>query len=87
MKIFKTIISVFFLLLADLGVYIFLGIFLMGYEDMYNPAKGPVWSLESMNAFEKFIYISFELWNLINILAIVYILHQGYKFYKNYKRI
>ena len=87
MKIFKTIISVLFLILADIGIYIFLGIFLMGYEDMYDPDKGPVWSLASMNTFEKFVYISFCTWNLLNILAIVYILYQGFKFYNNYKRI
>ena len=68
---------------ADLFVYIFLGILLMGYDDNYNISKGEYWSLASMNSTEKVLYYAFHLWNIINIAGVVCIGYRIYKIFKN----
>ena len=67
----KYIIITIFTLLLDACVYILLGLALMSYEDFYDESKGPFWSWESMNSFDKTIIVLFQLWNFINILLVV----------------
>lgn len=38
----------------------------MGYDDFYDESKGEYWSLASMTLFEKSVYISLMIWNIIN---------------------
>jgi hypothetical protein len=65
--------------IADLLVYIFLGLLLMGYDDNYDNSKGKYWSLASMNSNEKIIYFAFQIWNIINIGGVVYFVYRLYK--------
>ena len=64
---------------ADLIVYIFLGLLLMGYDDNYDSSKGVYWSLASMDSTEKVIYFALQAWNIINVIGVIYIGHRIYK--------
>ena len=79
---FVDIIYCVIIICADLFVYIFLGLLLMGYDDTYNSSKGEYWSLASMNLTEKIIYFALPVWNIINIIGVIYI---GRKLYKRLK--
>ncbi|GJM36557.1 MAG: hypothetical protein DHS20C18_55580 [Saprospiraceae bacterium] len=60
-------------IIADLIVYIILGLLLMNYDDFYEESKGEYWSLASMTTTEKATYIGFEVWNVINCIGIGYL--------------
>lgn len=77
----KNILIVIDIIIIDISVYVFFGLMLMNYEDFYNESKGAFWSLESMTLTEKFYYIGFEIWNVLNLIAI------GYLIYRIIKRI
>ena len=64
---------------ADLIVYIFLGLLLMGYDDNWNSSKGEYWSWNSMNATERLIYICYIIWNIINVIGVVYFIRKIYR--------
>ncbi len=59
---------------VDVIIYIVFGVMMMAYDDSYDESKGEYWSLESMTVFDKTIYFSIMLWNIINLLAILFIL-------------
>jgi hypothetical protein len=69
--------------LADLFVYIILGLLLMGYDDNYNESKGEYWGLASMTTQEKLIYIGFQVWNVLNIIVALFLIYRGYKRFMN----
>lgn len=76
----KNILITIVVIIIDLGVYIFLGLLLMNYEDFYDESEGPYWSLESMTLSEKVTYICFNGWIIINLLAIVFIVYRASKY-------
>ena len=88
-KIFtiKNVILGILFILLDLVVYIFLGIAMMGYDDFYEESKGEYMSLESMDAFQKSIFISMNIWNIINILLVIFIIYKVYKHFTTIKQI
>lgn len=61
------------IVVVDILVFVILGLFLMGYDDNYDSSKGEYWSLASMNATEKAIYICYNCWIALNILGFGYI--------------
>ncbi|MCK9533026.1 MAG: hypothetical protein M0R77_21350 [Gammaproteobacteria bacterium] len=70
----KNILIAIGIIILDISVYVFFGLMLMNYEDFYNESKGAFWSLESMTLTEKFYYIGFEIWNVLNLIAVGYII-------------
>jgi hypothetical protein len=80
---FVDIIYVIAIIMADLFIYVVLGLFFMSYEDFYDESKGPYLSLKSMTTKEKLIYFAINLWYLVNIILIVW---TGYKIYKWFKK-
>ena len=76
---FKSIIKWTIILIVDFIVYIFLGLLLMDYDDFYDESKGEYWSLSRMTTFHKVIYISFNIWIILNALLAIFII---YKFWK-----
>lgn len=67
------------LIVADLLVFVILGLLLMGYDDNYNSSKGEYWSFASMRLTEKIIYISYNVWVAINIASLAFIAFKLYK--------
>ncbi|WP_343330563.1 hypothetical protein [Polaribacter staleyi] len=88
-KIFtiKNVILGILFILLDLVVYIFLGIAMMDYDDFYEESKGEYMSLESMDTFQKSIFISMNIWNIINILLVIFIIYKVYKHFTTIKQI
>ncbi|WKD84948.1 hypothetical protein KCTC32516_00285 [Polaribacter huanghezhanensis] len=72
----KRIILGIFFILIDLAVYIFLGTAMMDYDDFYEESKGEYMSLESMNYFQKSVFISLDVWNIINITIVIFIMYK-----------
>lgn len=64
---------------SDIFVFLILGTLLMSYEDRFDESKGEFWSLASMDAREKIIYISYKGWMVLNAIGIFYILYIVYK--------
>ena len=77
---FKSIIKWTIILIVDFIVYIFLGLLLMDYDDFYDESKGEYWSLSRMTIFHKVIYISFNIWIILNALLAIFII---YKFFED----
>ena len=63
-------------------MYILLGIVMMAYDDFYDPSKGEYWSWESMTGFDKAVFVSLQLWNLLNLFLIGFIVFKIYKYFK-----
>ena len=70
------------IVLLDLFMFFFLGVLLMIYDDNYDSSKGEYWSLASMNAKEKAIYLSYNFWCVINVIVLIYF---GIKLYNRIK--
>jgi len=51
------------IIVIDLGIYIFLGLLMMNYEDFYEESEGEYWSLASMTTSEKITYIGLNIWD------------------------
>ena len=47
----------------------------MNYEDFWDEPKGEFWSLASMNLQEKIIYLSFQIWNVINTIGVIVLIY------------
>jgi hypothetical protein len=67
------------LIVADVFIYVFLGMLLMNYDDNYNASKGEYWSWKSMSTFDRYAFVTLNVWHVVNIIAAVYL---GYKIYK-----
>jgi hypothetical protein len=66
-------------------IYIAFGLLLMNYDDFYDESKGYYWSYESMNFYQKVIFIGFNLWNILNLILIVYLMYRIVIHYKKKK--
>lgn len=80
---FINIIYWFAIIVADIFVYIVLGILQMDYDDNYDRSKGEYWSLESMNKWQLFFSILLQLWNVLNVIGLILIGRKIYKRIKN----
>lgn len=67
------------LIVADVFIYVFLGLCLMSYDDNYDASKGEYWSWKSMSTFDRYAYVALNLWHVVNVIIVVYV---GYKIYK-----
>lgn len=74
-KILKAI----FLIIFDLFVFAFLGIYMMGYDDFYNESQGEYFSFSSMKTEYKIVWGFYNFWIVLNCLFLVYILYSIYK--------
>lgn len=79
---FVDIVFVIAIIMADLFIYVVLGLFFMGYEDFYDESKGPYMSLQSMTTNEKVIYFAINSWHVVNVFLIVWTLYKIYKWVK-----
>ena len=71
----KNILIGFVLLLLDAVLYIFLGLYLMKYDDFYDESEGEYWSLASMGVDEKMAYIALNVLGILNVIVVVYIIY------------
>ena len=81
----KNILIGFVLLLLDAVLHIFLGIYLMKYDDFYDESEGEYWSLASMEVDEKIAYIALNVSGILNVIAIVYIIYRIIIYFKRRK--
>lgn len=66
----------------DICVYLFLGVAMMAYDDFYEPSKGAYLSWGSMTGFDKTVFVSLQLWNLLNLFMIGFVIFKIYKYFK-----
>lgn len=76
------ILKIFFFIILDISIYLFLGLVLLNYEDHFDRRKGDYYSFKSMNSSELLAYIGFGLWQIINLGLILYILFKLFKRFK-----
>lgn len=74
-KILKIILFVIF----DLSVFIFCGLYMMGYDDFYDESQGEYFSLSSMQTQYKVVWIFYNFWIVLNCLFLLYILFRIFK--------
>lgn len=79
----KNILITIGIIILNISVYVFFGLMLMNYEDFYDESKSAYWSLESMTLNEKFYYIGFQIWNVLNLIAIGYLIFRIIKYRQN----
>lgn len=77
----KILVSILFII-ADLTIYLLLGLLMMQYDDFYDETKGGYWSWDSMSSFDRMVFVSLQFWNIINILIVLYLAYRGYKYFK-----
>lgn len=74
-KIIKVILFIF----LDLAVFVFCGVFMMGYDDFYNESQGEYFSFSSMKTEYKIAWGFYNFWIVLNILLLIYITYKVYK--------
>ena len=67
------------IMLADVFIYMVLGLLQMDYDDSYDSSKGEYWSLASMNNRQLIYYFALQLWNILNILGLIILARKLYK--------
>ncbi len=72
------------LVLADIVIFIILGMLFMGYEDFYEESEGPWMSLQSMTPKEKVVYFAIDFWYIVNIFIIIWLFYKAIIWYKKY---
>jgi len=78
MKISK-IIKIVFLAIFDLFVFIFCGIFMMGYDDSYSETQGEYFNFSSMKMEYKIVWGFYNFWIVLNCILLSYIIFKLYK--------
>lgn len=76
---FSKFIKISVVIFLDLAVYIFCGVYLMGYDDFYKESQGEYFSLSSMETKFKIVFIFFNFWNILNCIIFFYVLIRLYK--------
>jgi cyclopropane fatty-acyl-phospholipid synthase-like methyltransferase len=85
-KLFLKILLWFTIIVADIFIFLFLGLLQMQYDDFYDESKGEYWSWESMNTQEKIFALALDFWVILNIIGlIVGLAYIGRKIYKRIK--
>ena len=64
--------------MADIFVYVVLGLLLMSYDDNYNVSKGEYWSWKSMNTFDRYVYVVLNLCHVVNVALTVFVAYRIY---------
>ncbi|WP_338763501.1 hypothetical protein WAF17_19750 [Bernardetia sp. ABR2-2B] len=72
----KNILIGVLILFLDFVLYIFLGVYMMKYDDFYQESEGEYFSLESMELDEQIVYIAFNVLVLLNIVILVYLIYR-----------
>ncbi|OMQ13578.1 hypothetical protein BXU01_03635 [[Flexibacter] sp. ATCC 35103] len=76
---FSKFIKIIVVIFLDLAVYIFCGVYLMGYDDFYEESQGKYFSLSSMETKFKIVWIFLNFWQVLNCFLLFYILFKGYE--------
>lgn len=79
---FVKIIKVVSFILLDLVVYLFCGVYMMGYDDFYDESQGEYFSFSSMKAEYKIVWGFYNFWIILNCLLLIYILFKLFKKFK-----
>jgi hypothetical protein len=61
------------IVIIDAAIYSVLWLLLMNYDDFYDESKGAYWSFESMNSYQKKVYIACYIWDCIHLLFALYL--------------
>ncbi|SNR61313.1 hypothetical protein SAMN04487979_113104 [Flavobacterium sp. ov086] len=75
LKVLKIILFVIF----DLLVFIFCGLYMMGYDDFYDESQGEYFSLSSMQTQYKVVWIFYNFWIVLNCLFLLYVLFRIFR--------
>ncbi|MCP2026079.1 hypothetical protein L1276_001219 [Flavobacterium sp. HSC-32F16] len=75
LKIFKIVVFAIF----DLFVFIFCGIYMMGYDDFYEESQGEYFSFSSMETEYKIVWGFYNFWIFLNGLLLIYFIYRIYK--------
>ena len=78
MKLSK-ILKIVLFLIFDLVIYIFCGIYMMGYDDFYDENQGEYFSFSSMKTEYKIVWTFYNLWIVLNCLLFLYIIYRVFK--------
>lgn len=73
------ILKIFLLIILDFFVFIFCGIYMMGYDDFYDESQGEYFSFSSMKMEYKIVWGFYNFWIILNFLALLYIICKVYK--------
>ncbi len=78
LALFKQKIIIISLLLGifDWAVYRVFPLLLWNYEYHYHEDKGEYLSLASMTTFQKSVYISLQIWHIINVFVLIFVLYK-----------
>jgi len=79
-KIFKIIL----LAILNLSVFIFCGIFMMGYDDSYEKNQSEYFNFSSMDIEYKLVWGFYNFWIILNCALLFFIL---FKVWKKYSKI
>lgn len=78
MKVSK-VITIVFLAIFDIFIFILCGIFMMGYDDSYSETQGEYFSFSSMKMKYKIVWGFYNFWIVLNVMFLLYILYKIYK--------
>lgn len=76
---FSKIITIVFLTIFDLFVFIFCGTFMMGYDDSYSETQGDYFSFSSMKMEHKIVWGFYNFWIVLNAVFLLYIMYKIYR--------
>jgi magnesium-transporting ATPase (P-type) len=74
-------------ILIDLVVYLFLGVAMIDYDDKCEEVRKKYNSLETMNTFQKSIFVTMNIWNIINIILLIFIIYKVYLYFRLNKQL
>jgi hypothetical protein len=66
-------------LFLDIFVFLFCGIYMMGYDDFYNETQGEYYSLLSMETKFKIVWIFYNFWISLNCFLLLYLVFRTFK--------
>lgn len=72
-------LKIFLLIILDLLVFVFCGIYMMGYDDLYDESQGEYFSFSSMKMEYKIVWGFYNFWIALNLLILFYIIYKIYK--------
>lgn len=68
------ILKILFFVFLDVVIFILCGFYMMGYDDFYNDSQGEYFSLTSMDAKYKVVWVFYNLWVFLNCVLLLYVL-------------
>jgi hypothetical protein len=73
------ILKIFLLVILDLSVFIFCGIYMMGYEDLYDESQGEYFGFSSMKMEYKIVWGFYNFWIVLNCVLFFYFIYTLYR--------